>query len=325
MSAFRIIIAVAALFAGIVFLLNASFLAPAPERGPLLLAHRGVHQQFSRVGLDNDTCTAAQMLAPTHDYLENTIASVGAAFNAGADMVEIDIHPTTDGDFAVFHDWTLDCRTNGAGVTREQTMTALRELDIGHGYTADGGATFPFRGKGVGLMPSLSEMLAAFPGRAFLINVKSNDASEADLLLAYLSALGEKGARKLAIVAAPRFAARWRALGGEAPVLTKSEGKACAKAYVLTGWSGRIPQPCRGVGIGAPADFAFLYWGYPRRLVARFEGEGIGVILVGPLKGPSDRIDSLEALTKIPRDYAGWISTNRIEIIGPALRAEARK
>ena len=33
-------------------------------------------------------------------------------------MIEIDVHPTTDGQFAVFHDWTLDCRTNGAGVTR---------------------------------------------------------------------------------------------------------------------------------------------------------------------------------------------------------------
>jgi glycerophosphoryl diester phosphodiesterase len=51
------------------------------------------------------------------------------------------------------------------------SAAAWRAIDIGHGYTADGGATFPFRGKGVGLMPSLSEMLAAFPGRAFLINV----------------------------------------------------------------------------------------------------------------------------------------------------------
>ena len=37
-----------------------------------------------------------------------------AAFAAGADIVELDIHPTTDGQFAVFHDWTLDCRTEDA-------------------------------------------------------------------------------------------------------------------------------------------------------------------------------------------------------------------
>ena len=34
-----------------------------------------------------------------------------AAFAAGADIVEFDVHPTSDGQFAVFHDWTLDCRT----------------------------------------------------------------------------------------------------------------------------------------------------------------------------------------------------------------------
>lgn len=319
----RTALAIAAAGVTLVALFNASAFAPAPDHGPRLLAHRGVHQQFSRIGLDNDTCTAARIFAPTHDYLENTIASIDAAFKAGADMVEIDIHPTTDGDFAVFHDWTLDCRTNGSGVTREQTMASLRTLDVGYGYTADGGATFPFRGKGVGLMPSLLEMLAAFPGRAFLVNVKSNDASEADLLFAYLSAHGED--RPLAIFAGPRFAERWRALGGGAPVFTKAEGKACAMAYVLTGWSGRIPEPCRGVGIGAPADLAFLYWGYPRRLVARFETEGLGVILVGPLSGPSDGIDSVEALNKIPRDYAGWISTNRIEVIGPAIKARSQQ
>ncbi|MFG3757139.1 glycerophosphodiester phosphodiesterase family protein, partial [Klebsiella pneumoniae] len=75
------------------------------------------------------------MRPPTHPYLENTIASLQAAFAAGADIAEVDVHPTTDGQFAVFHDWTLDCRTNGSGVTREHAMAELRTLDIGYGYT----------------------------------------------------------------------------------------------------------------------------------------------------------------------------------------------
>jgi len=52
-----------------------------------------------------------------------------AAFAAGADIVEFDIHPTTDGHFAVFHDWTLDWRTDGRGVTRERTLAELKALD----------------------------------------------------------------------------------------------------------------------------------------------------------------------------------------------------
>ncbi|SCM79097.1 hypothetical protein KL86SPO_20397 [uncultured Sporomusa sp.] len=32
-----------------------------------------------------------------HPYLENTIASMEAAFQAGADIVELDVHITKDG------------------------------------------------------------------------------------------------------------------------------------------------------------------------------------------------------------------------------------
>jgi glycerophosphoryl diester phosphodiesterase len=120
------------------------------------------------------------MLPSTHQYLENTISSMRAGFTIGADIVELDVHPTTDGEFAVFHDWTLDCRTDGRGVTREHSMAYLKKLDIGHGYTADGGKTFPFRGKGIGLMPTLTEVLATFPEQRLLINVKSRDPSEGE-------------------------------------------------------------------------------------------------------------------------------------------------
>jgi glycerophosphoryl diester phosphodiesterase len=101
---------------------SSSYLARQPAGAPLLLAHRGVAQRFDMTDVRNDTCTAARMLPPEHDYLENTIASMEASFKAGADIVEFDVHPTTDGHFAVFHDWTLDCRTNGKGVTREHSL-----------------------------------------------------------------------------------------------------------------------------------------------------------------------------------------------------------
>jgi glycerophosphoryl diester phosphodiesterase len=69
-----------------------------------LLAHRGMAQTYHREDLERDTCTATRIYPPEHPYLENTIASMQAAFDAGADIVEFDIHPTTDGQFAVFHD-----------------------------------------------------------------------------------------------------------------------------------------------------------------------------------------------------------------------------
>src|SRR6478735_2591021 len=133
------------LFVSLVYVNNTSFFASRSSKEPTLLAHRGISQQFDTADLRNDTCTASRMRPPTHRYLENTISSMQASFDAGADIVEIDVHPTTDGHFAVFHDWTLDCRTNGRGVTREHTLAELKKLDAGYGYTADGGKTYPLR------------------------------------------------------------------------------------------------------------------------------------------------------------------------------------
>ncbi|MGO4836951.1 glycerophosphodiester phosphodiesterase family protein, partial [Rhizobiaceae sp. 2RAB30] len=146
-----------------IFANNTNLFASRDPGQPTLLAHRGIAQRYLTENLEPDACTAAVTLPSTHAFLENTIPSLRASFEAGADINEFDVHPTTDGEFAVFHDWTLDCRTDGAGVTREHSMAELKKLDIGYGYTMDGGKTFPFRGQGVGLMPTLDEVLSTFP------------------------------------------------------------------------------------------------------------------------------------------------------------------
>src|SRR5262245_31257944 len=234
----------AAVLAGatFVFLNNTNLLVTSAPDRPALLAHRGISQQFDRTGLTNDTCTAARMLPPTHAYLENTIVSMRASFAAGADIVEFDVHPTTDGQFAVFHDWTLDCRTDGHGVTREHAMAELKKLDIGYGYTVDRGKTFPFRGKGIGMMPTLDEVLQAFPNRSFLINIKSNDPSEGEKLAAALGRF------------APERRSQLMAYGGDKPIAvlarllpdvrTMSRGslKGCLISYIAYGWTGFVPQ-----------------------------------------------------------------------------------
>lgn len=130
------------LFAAVVWAMNTSMFVTPPAGTAKLLAHRGVHQTYSKANVGKDTCTATIIDTPQHPYLENTIASMQAAFDAGADVVELDVHLTPDKQFAVFHDWTLDCRTEGKGVTEETPMAMLKSLDIGYGYTADGGTSF---------------------------------------------------------------------------------------------------------------------------------------------------------------------------------------
>jgi glycerophosphoryl diester phosphodiesterase len=239
-----------------VFLLNTSSLAPRPTGSPRLLAHRGIAQQFDTTDLRNDTCTAARMRPPTHPYLENTIASLRAAFAAGADVAEVDVHPTTDGQFAVFHDWTLDCRTNGTGVTREHAMAELKTLDIGYGYTADGGRTFPFRGKGVGLMPTLDEVLAAFPDRDININVKSRDRSEGTRLAAVLARLDPSRRAQLIVYGGDEPVAEVKRLLPDLRIISRASLKACLLPYLAFGWSGVVPQACHGVVLVVPINLA---------------------------------------------------------------------
>ena len=77
-------------FAAFVYLNNTNLLSVPRPGKPTLLAHRGLHQTFPSDGLKGDTCTAERIYPPEHAYLENTIASMHAAFEAGADVVELD-------------------------------------------------------------------------------------------------------------------------------------------------------------------------------------------------------------------------------------------
>ena len=310
-----------------IYLHNASWLAPQPAHGPLLLSHRGVHQTYHRDGLTNETCTAERIHPPTHTFLENTLPSIEAAFEYGADMIEIDIHATTDGEFAVFHDWTVDCRTNGRGRTIDHSMEDLRALDIGYGYTADGGETFPFRGQGIGMVPTLEEVLTTFPEGRFFLNAKSNRPDDAKLLSAYLAKLDIPYAQIDAILAGPRWVDQWRTLGMTIPATNRKEAKTCALSYLLWGWSGYVPKACAGAGIGVPLDLKRLYWGWPHRLQQRADAVSpLGVIVTGKLQsigGGTGGVDTLEDLAELPDGYAGWVNTNRIELIGPAVHDTA--
>lgn len=310
----------AAVFAAGLFVLNSSLLAQ-PEGELTVLSHRGVHQRFPPEGLTDDTCTATRIYPPTHAFLENTISSIGAAFDAGADIVEIDIHPTTDGEFAVFHDWTLECRTNGEGAIRDHTMAELRALDIGYGYTADGGQTFPFRGQGVGLMPSFREVLAAFPGRRLLVNFKGNNPAEADAAVAYLGAIPDADVSRLAFYGGGHTLDRLVEIRPAWRVLSRARGLDCVKGYMLTGWFGAIPETCHNTIIFAPANYAWIAWGWPNRFLERMQRANTEVYFAGPIpKGERlglNGVDDAETLARMPRNWRGGVATNAVETIGP--------
>ncbi|KAA6449588.1 glycerophosphodiester phosphodiesterase family protein [Bacillus swezeyi] len=306
------------LFIAFIYVSNSSFLAKERSGKPVLLAHRGLAQTFRMEGITNDTCTAERIDRPEHSYLENTLPSMEAAFAAGADIAELDIKPTKDGKFAVFHDWTLDCRTNGTGMTKDYTMAELKKLDIGYGYTADHGKTYPFRGKGIGLMPSLDEVLERFPHRSLLIHIKSNDPHGGVQLAGKLAELPQKRLNKLTVYGGDEPIA---ALKKELPslrVMSKEMMKSCLIPYMSAGWTGFIPGTCKHTQLHIPEKITPWLWGWPDRFLNRMDKANTRVIVTGESGSHfSSGFDTPEDIKRLPEDYTGGIWTNRIDRIAP--------
>ncbi|MFD0714367.1 glycerophosphodiester phosphodiesterase family protein [Paenibacillus sp. GCM10027626] len=316
----KIVIALLLLVA-FIYLNNSSLLMKARSGEPHLLAHRGLAQTYPMDGIANDTCTAERIYPPEHSFLENTIPSMEAAFLAGADAVEFDVHITKDEQFAVFHDWTLDCRTNAEGVTRDYTMAELKKLDIGYGYTADQGKTYPFRGKGVSMMPSLTEVLDRFPDKALLIDIKSNDPYEGELLAKYLSALPKQQQDLLAVYGGDNPIAALKERMPEMRVMSKATMKSCLIPYVAAGWTGYMPAACKNTELHIPEKIAPWLWGWPDRFLDRMDDAGTRTIVVGGDGSDfSSGFDTADDLKRLPEQYSGWIWTNRIDRIAPLYR-----
>jgi glycerophosphoryl diester phosphodiesterase len=122
------------------------------------------------------------LLAP-----ENTLPAFRMAVERyRTQMLELDVHLTRDGEVVVAHDATLDRCTNGSGPLAALTFAELRRLDAGFRFTPDGGRTFPFRGQGM-LIPTLREVLRAFPGLRINMEMKPETPGTEDVLYTVLS------------------------------------------------------------------------------------------------------------------------------------------
>ncbi len=144
---------------------------PAPEFAffesdrPMVIAHQG-----------------GEGLRPS-----NTLIAFENAVALGVDVLEMDVHSTNDGVLVLIHDDTVDRTTDGTGRVNDFALAELQQLDAGEYWTADDGATTPYRGQGVRI-PTLDEVLTAFPQMKFNIEIKQVEPSIASSLCEALRA-----------------------------------------------------------------------------------------------------------------------------------------
>jgi len=94
-----------------------------------------------------------------YNWPENTMEGYRAAIEAGADMIEIDVHVTKDMQLILMHDDKVDRTTDCQGAIKDMTFEQMRAINAGE-------RSLPMQ------VPTLEELLALLSEKNILLNLE---------------------------------------------------------------------------------------------------------------------------------------------------------
>jgi glycerophosphoryl diester phosphodiesterase len=316
-------------------LFNASWTASRPAGALVLIAHRGVAQPFDRATAG--PCSARNIAGTDHRFIENTIFSMQNAIAFGARGLALDVRASADGQAMIFRDADLACRTNGTGRVADHPLSYLRNLDIGYGYSPDGGRTFPLRGRGVGGMPIAEEVLQAFRIETLIFTL--SEPRDAEALIAAFGRAGVAIGPRIGFAGSPAALGRLRQLTRAGWTLDPAASDSCLSGYRAWGWLGIVPASCNGATIVIPRRGEWTLWGWPYRFFSRLAGANARLFIEGdpPRDGEGGQpqaggggparheaelvgLERPEQLGEVPHDYHGLLLIEDMYDVGRALR-----
>ena len=172
---------------------------------------------------------------------ENTLEAFGMAVALGYCYLETDAHVSRDGVVLAFHDPRLDDKTDRTGAIAALSIAEVEAADAGYVFSADGGRSFPFRGRGVRI-PRLEELLLRWPEARVNIDPKADACVEP--LVALIDRLGAWGRVGIGAFSDRRIR-RVRALSrGRACTSMGPRAVAGARAAALCGLMPRVGADC---------------------------------------------------------------------------------
>ncbi len=149
-----------------------------------------------------------KVLNMTHQGGENehpsgTMFAMRESLGLGADMLELDVQPTKDGHLMVLHDQSVARTTGVDRSVYDMTLAEVRKLDAAHNFVPGRGTvlgltkdSYPLRGVRTGDVspplgygpddfgiPTLEEMLVAFPDVPMNIEIKGRSDDDTDSFL----------------------------------------------------------------------------------------------------------------------------------------------
>jgi len=133
------------------------------------------------------------------EFPSNTMYAFKRALKGGADMLELDIGVTKDGQVVVRHDTTLDRTTSGTGTIASHTLAQIRKLDAAYWFSPTANhyghdkpaSAYPFRGIATGRrrppkgytaddfkVATLAQVLRTFPHTPTNVEIKGRTPTE---------------------------------------------------------------------------------------------------------------------------------------------------
>lgn len=122
---------------------------------------------------------------------ENTLAAFNQAITDGADILETDLHLTSDQEFVCIHDSTVDRTTDGIGTVSEMTLAQIKSLSAAYGRPE-----FEFE-----RIPTLSEVIGILPPDLILaIELKTDSFFDTEVCKRLIAELDHNQIRERTIV-----------------------------------------------------------------------------------------------------------------------------
>ena len=175
-----------------------------------------------------------------------------------------------------------------------------------------------------GANPTLSQIAQVAKPKSLLFVFSADDPAAADRLAEGLEAIGrDPVASRDAFYAVNETGpvARMREIFPRAWVFSAESAARCLADYRAQAWSGLTPSSCQNGTMMIPVDDQSRLWGWPDRLLARIKDAGGHVVMVAPgaVDGDPKGLDLPEQLGEIPASFNGYIWTDDLWNLGPAL------
>ncbi|MDD6471902.1 MAG: glycerophosphodiester phosphodiesterase family protein [Bacteroidales bacterium] len=107
---------------------------------------------------DTNSVIVASHRGDWRNFPENSLEGILNAIKMGADIIEIDLQRTADGELVLMHDATIDRTTTGKGRVEDITLDSIRKVNLRNGLAI----------RTTQKVPTLREVLVATKGKAML-------------------------------------------------------------------------------------------------------------------------------------------------------------